>query len=245
MTISFPCKDRILKVLHFDSLDSTQAYLKLNIKEMREEDEQIIVTADGQKQGIGRNGNLWHSYDNALAFSFTISPKENVALTSLELATNLIAYFEQTFQVDLAVKWPNDIFTNDLKKCCGIICNFHSKKTIIAGVGVNLGKGSNSIIGGEAINPGDIACNQNFSSSDRRELSVDIYKYLIENRKTNKQVRESWQKKCFHMNKNVTITNGKSSVCGAFIGIGESGEALISKDGQTHKFVSGSLSICL
>jgi BirA family biotin operon repressor/biotin-[acetyl-CoA-carboxylase] ligase len=224
---------------HFKVIDSTQNYLKNNITALLRKDREILISTDKQNNGVGRQGNRWIHFENSIAFSFTLTPQKNIPLTSLELAVLIAIFFEEKQKIELILKWPNDLFSSSFKKCGGIICNYHSKDIIIAGVGINLTKPN--MINKYDFNPGFIS-KKNISQN----LSKKIYEYILTNRLSEYEIKKIWNEKCFHLNQDVTITQGENHnlITGNFIGIGNNGEAVIKQSSnEIINIMSGNLSI--
>lgn len=130
--------------LHFESLDSTNNYLKELIGK-KDVQEGLVVTADYQTSGRGQIGNTWASEPGVnLLMSVFFKPHYLIATHSFYFnmsvclaVADALNYFHQGFQV----KWPNDILF-DRKKVCGILIeNSLMGKNIqhsVVGIGVNV-----------------------------------------------------------------------------------------------------------
>ena len=127
------------KLLHFDSLNSTNDYL-INLCKTYRMTESIIVIADMQIKGRGRFNKKWYSEDG-LFFSFLLKSDDFLdaffinTLTSLALIKVL-----RKVNIQAMVKYPNDIIVSQ-KKISGIlieniISNHHHY--LITGVGLNV-----------------------------------------------------------------------------------------------------------
>lgn len=230
---------------HFKEIESTQIFLKDNLEKLLENgDKDILISCSKQTHGIGSKTNSWEMFPNSLAFSFTLKPQNKVAtLTPLEIAVILVCFFKKNLHRDVFLKWPNDLLTADGKKCGGIICQFINSSTIIAGIGINLGKFEiplrNFQHGLSQIDPGLV-----ITSSDQEKLPAKIYSEILNNRIDSElQVKELFNKYCFHQNRRVSIIDNDIEYKGIYRGIGEIGEAIIEIDSDLKKFVSGILSI--
>lgn len=128
------------KTFHFESLDSTNTYLKDNYETY---DDMSFVSANIQTNGKGRSGRKWNSDNSNLLFSLLI--KDELLITKYKQISILTAY--SILQVlrelginDLSIKWPNDIYVKD-SKICGILLEGISKdkfECLIVGVGLNV-----------------------------------------------------------------------------------------------------------
>lgn len=129
-----------MKQIHFESIDSTNTYLKQNYKQL---ENFTFVSADIQTQGRGRNNRKWDSDNNNLLFSLLIKDKnilKKVNEVSIISAYIIIKVLQEYGIDDLSIKWPNDVYAGN-KKICGILLESISTnelECLIVGVGVNV-----------------------------------------------------------------------------------------------------------
>ena len=128
------------KRLHFDSISSTQEY----VKQCRIEGKNLLVTADEQTGGMGTKGRSF------------VSAKGGVYLTRLQfhegflaknaflvMASAAVAVCEtlRAYGVKPLIKWANDVYVND-KKICGILIEnvFRGNEisSSMTGIGLNV-----------------------------------------------------------------------------------------------------------
>ena len=230
---------------HFDTIPSTQFYLKDNLETLKLNASDILISCSEQTHGVGRRGNCWDSYPNSLAMSFTLPPNETATLTPLEIGLIIINFFKKNFNKELFLKWPNDILTSDGKKCGGILCQYIDSSTIVAGLGINFGK-LDAPKKNNNYKHGIGSVDQTVDSQvfDQKKISHDLYNELINNRFSSLlDLKKAFNKNCFHMNMDVFIHDNGNDYIGTFKGIGDNGEALIEKDSSIHSFLSSSLTI--
>lgn len=129
-----------MKQIHFESIDSTNTYLKQNYKQL---ENFTFISADIQTQGRGRNNRKWDSDNNNLLFSLLIKDKnilKKVNEVSIISAYIIIKVLQEYGIDDLSIKWPNDVYAGN-KKICGILLESISTnelECLIVGVGVNV-----------------------------------------------------------------------------------------------------------
>lgn len=234
---------------HFDTIDSTQLYLKNNYLGLVEKNNEkdVLVSSSSQSKGIGRYGNSWDHYNNSLAFSFSLSinQNKNLSVLPLELSVYLIEWLETKTEATLSVKWPNDILTKSFKKCGGILCNYLNKETIIVGIGLNYGKISFDRKCSYKTKPGIISKDSELSEEEKKDLPFSFYEYLLKKDYNGQKKIKEWEKLCAHLNHNVRLTTGpKNFFEGLFKGLSHRGEAIIENQKRVEKkFSSGSLDI--
>ncbi len=128
-----------MQILWFDSLPSTQTYLKEKLKNS-ELKAPIAVVADLQTDGIGSRGNLWMGLEGNLFFSFAISRHNLPNDLLLESASIYFAYIlKEVLEEEnstLWIKWPNDFYLRKSK--IGGVITFMRENDLICGMGLNL-----------------------------------------------------------------------------------------------------------
>ena len=134
-----------IKKIHYDVCDSTNTRAK---EYLRQNDvDRLIVTADMQTGGRGRQGKSFYSPDKTgvymtYCFKAALPICSAVAVTTYAAAAVCRA-LEKVCKRDFSIKWVNDIY-KDGKKVCGILAEniidatTGETKHIIIGVGINL-----------------------------------------------------------------------------------------------------------
>ena len=129
-----------MKQIHFESIDSTNTYIKNNYNKL---DNETFVSSVVQTQGRGRNNRKWNSDGSNLLFSLLL---KNEKYFSLINAISIISAYSilkvlQDYKINnLSIKWPNDIYA-DGKKICGILLEavtLEKIECLIIGVGLNV-----------------------------------------------------------------------------------------------------------
>lgn len=77
---------------HFNTIHSTQIYLRDNLVELKGHSDEILVSTNEQTLGIGRRGSHWDSYENSLAMSFTMKPNLVPTLTPIEIGISPLSF---------------------------------------------------------------------------------------------------------------------------------------------------------
>ncbi|MBI4350270.1 MAG: biotin--[acetyl-CoA-carboxylase] ligase [Elusimicrobia bacterium] len=132
-----------LKILHFDSLPSTQDHA-VELAGNAEEREWTAVVAGAQTNGRGTGGNEWYSPPGQnLYFSLIAWPPENMADPAVlnHAAALAVAEVLSGYGVACKIKWPNDVLAGG-KKICGILStsgkNERGDSFVVCGVGLNV-----------------------------------------------------------------------------------------------------------
>lgn len=217
--------------LHLDQCESTQK----NAQELFESGEsEILVSCERQSSGVGRRERHWFSAQTCMALSFTIKPCAIRTLTSLELGILSSDFLKERFDFDSKLKWPNDIYSPEGKKCGGILIKSIGQ-SLIAGIGINLYHPPEEI-------PKDLIGKftpvlKSNPDLDMKDLSLEFYRFIKANRMPAAQIRERWLKLCIHFNKEVLATEDGEIIQGVFHDIGEFGEAILkTKEGVARVY---------
>lgn len=107
--------------------------------------EGVVVVADVQTAGRGRQGRAWNDVPGAsLAFSVVLRPSlplPRLPLLALAMACSVAEAAEAVTGGKHSVKWPNDVLFEG-RKVCGILAESRSggdgKPVLVIGTGVNV-----------------------------------------------------------------------------------------------------------
>ena len=135
----------MLKYIHLEQIDSTNAYL---LRQQSEHDIcNWVVSADEQTAGKGMGSNGWESeVGKNLTFSLALDmgflPAERQFLLSEAVALGIIEVLDTILPSEkLSIKWPNDIYFEN-RKLAGILINSTIKANMmdisIIGIGLNV-----------------------------------------------------------------------------------------------------------
>jgi len=232
--------EKALNHKHFEDIKSTQDYL---VEHQVELGSDVLISCENQLSGHGQYERRWDSYQGSLCISFTLSPNEVITLSSLEVGCLITKYISTRYEVDLKLKWPNDVLANDAltgeaKKVGGILLNnSSSNKQLVVGVGLNFFPLTST---DQYRTPAGSILPKEISFSKENEAK-GIYHFIQSNRMGPNEVVKFWNEKCIHLNKKITFIDAEKEIKGEFIGIGRNGEALIHHMGTTASYFSGSI----
>jgi len=238
--------DLVKKLIAFDQIDSTNSKAKeLALKNAKEG---TIVISKIQKKGRGRFDRIWESPEGGLYFSIILKPKCRVNKTTLLpliAALSVCKTIKSITDLNVNIKWPNDVLIND-KKTCGILLESETKKNeidfVILGIGLNLNTDMSSI--SKEI--------QSISTSIANEIGIMLnyfdfleklltffnkyYKMFVE-KKYDFLINE-WKNNSDTINKKVTIDTSDKKITGIAIDIDESGFLIIKTDTDEIKKIT-------
>lgn len=135
----------MLKYVHLEQIDSTNAYLQR--KQSEGDIRNWVVSADEQTAGKGMGSNSWESeVGKNLTFSLALDmgflPAERQFLLSEAVPLGIVEVLDTVLPAEkLSIKWPNDIFYEN-RKLAGILINSTIKANMmdvsIIGIGLNV-----------------------------------------------------------------------------------------------------------
>ena len=223
------------KHFHFESIDSTN---DVCLKECKKNNCPVVVTADLQNKGRGRNQKKWSSPAGSISYSFGYKSKHIDPSVCVKAGLIVAKALEKVFDLHVSLKWPNDlIFRN--KKVGGILVeseNVDSDFCVVIGIGINL-----NIVPKE-----DHWGNLNIGENEKfikKTLIQEFSNRLIglENMNTS-EWQKDWLARCIHLNKEVILINEKKSFI--FSGIDSEGKMLLKDESNSIKsFNESSISV--
>lgn len=219
----------MIRQIHLIECDSTQDALKEQLQATGGQ-ETILVSCDNQNAGRGRGENKWTAMSGTLCFSVNILPHPVMSFTAIEISVIIAEFFEKKNRI-LKLKWPNDLWDTNFKKCGGILVQGNQNQ-FMAGIGLNLFS-EDSLFGG--------IYDQSFEFN-KKDYALEIATYIQQNRIHDVQsLKSRWLMRCGHLNQMVKIIEGNEVSEGIFQGLGDFGEALVCTDAHVRKIYNGSL----
>jgi BirA family biotin operon repressor/biotin-[acetyl-CoA-carboxylase] ligase len=235
---------------HFYTVDSTNAFASRLIEHGYKVAEGTVIIAESQTAGKGRLGRSWHSErESGVYLSMVLYPKVPPSLAPLlTLATTIAAHnaIERATQLDVDIKWPNDLLIGG-RKICGILAEMQAEvdriKMMIIGIGINVNHDSF---------PEDIA----YSATSLRlasgriqsriEILVDFLEefeslYLTFERKGPRAIIDEWTRlSSFANGRKIEIDDGVRKIAGVTRGLNPLGALRVEQpDGRTEEVYSG------
>ena len=212
-------------------------------------EEGLIVLADEQDNGRGRDGRVWESQIGNLFFSFLLQP--NVSIDKIQfvgflLAKNIISTILNISNNDINIsyKWPNDILIND-KKVAGILIQNYlnpGSKTnnMICGVGINISQNPKSC-------PSTNLCFETNKAFDKNDLLIPILQnfdveYRESLKKDNMENIINFLKKHSKMlGKQIKVHSGNDIKVGICKDIDINGNLILENENRVEKIFSADL----
>lgn len=244
-TIAKKIKNPDVKVICLDSVDSTNTYARRLVDSG--EASPLLIVADKQTHGRGRNGKSFYSSNNGSVYmTCVLHPcvtfADAVGITT-SAAVAVSRAVESVTGKSVGIKWINDLYHNG-RKVCGILCESVGKngnvKSVIAGVGINLAECEFP----EELNgiAGTLGCD----SSLREQLVCAVADGLFSLNfgALDEKLLDEYRKKSIVIDKRIDyFINGQKNTATA-VGIDGYGGLIIRKDDGTEDVLrSGEISV--
>ena len=223
------------RVYYFEEIDSTQNFAEQIA--LDEKENGTIVIAEKQTAGKGRLDRKWTSPKGGIWFSLIIHPKFDVSTSTLVPIAGAVALakaIKNTLNIDVSVKWPNDITLNG-KKVAGMLvdASFQANNIdyLILGIGINFDIDAKKIEKRLSKSANFYGVNSLRKKDDNtppkillREFLVQFEKTLIQLNKGEKvKIVKEWTKKADKIGKKISINTSDGKISGVAQGIDNDG----------------------
>lgn len=234
--------------IYCDEVDSTNSLL-LNSREFNTHG--TVILAEHQKHGRGRKNREWYSNSGQnLTFSILLKgdfKQEQVNLINLGTAVSVAQALENLFQLNVELKWPNDILIQK-KKVCGILLESTSKgdklNKIVVGIGINVNQPT--FPGKFDIPPTSIRKEFHEEVSRERVLSeiLNNFETIIELSENNPQkILDDWRSRCKMIGEKVKVIEESKTKFGVFVDIDTDGFMILKVGEEKIKIHYGDVSL--
>ena len=241
--IPFPWEfaDGGFNILYYPELPSTMDTAK-NLARKNCPDFTVVI-AGRQTRGRGRLKRQWLSDDGGLYFTMVLRPDIPVLLSSrvnFLASLTLARVLRELFQIDAAVKWPNDILVAG-RKISGMLSELEAESDRV--LFINIGMGINVNNDPSVVEPGA----SSIKKITGREISKKMLlaRFLDEFEKHLKTVElknviSEWKKYTVTLNRQVKIVTHKEVSEGLAVDVEQDGALVLElADGSRKKVVYG------
>lgn len=241
----------IAKDIHyFEYLDSTMNMaMQLGMKSVPSGS---LVLAESQTKGRGRLGRNWFSpkYKGiylSLILRPAIAPAISPVLTLLA-AVSICEAVKKMLNLDVQIKWPNDVFINN-KKFTGILTEMNAEidkiNFVVIGIGLNVNNDKKSLIAQSASLKESCGRMINRIALLQELLRrIENNYFLLENKGAG-PIIDKWRSFSLTLGKRVKVYCQNKHIEGCAVDIDNDGSLLIRKDsGLIQKVSSGDVMHC-
>lgn len=202
-----------------------------------------VVITNKQTQGRGKGNRSWISQkSNNLYMAISIdSSNKNInyfnycfisAITMIESLKELI-----NEEIDIKIKWPNDILLNN-KKICGILLeNDLQKHVLIIGIGVNID--SSPIFNDKILFPPTDIKKEGFVVNKDELINMFLKKFKEFDANDCNLIKNKLIKYFYNFGKEIIVKNNNEEISGIFKNIDNDGSLILDCGGIEKKFFSG------
>lgn len=235
-----------IEIEYFDEIDSTNSYL-LHRKDFLD---RILVIADFQTAGRGRFNRKWYSNPGEnLMFSIGLKNVDLADLPKLSFITSLSVQeaIEETLNLQLKIKWPNDLIS-DNKKVCGILIETQiqniEKAKVVIGIGINV----NQTNFPDEIKDKSTSLKLLLKIEINREILLSkildlFFKYINIISSDFETIYQKYKSKCTGIGQKISVLFGDYIYTGILSDINRSGELELLTENSKISFNSGEITI--
>lgn len=236
------------EIHHYSEVDSTNNVAK----ELAEKGspEGTIITAESQRSGKGRRGKKWISPHGGVWMTIILRPDiptSQAPLLTLLTGVAVAETLKRECNLEVGIKWPNDILIGD-KKVCGILTEASASKRgldyVVVGIGIDLNVNVDDF-------PPEL---REGATSLQRELEKEISGVkLVQNFLLNfenfyndfkngqfQHILNQWRRLSTTIGSTVEVQKRGRTVRGEAVGITKEGVLILEMpDGSLRKIISG------
>ena len=233
-------------------IDSTNSELMRRIQAKTALESGTVIVAEMQQAGRGRRGRVWQSPFGAnLYYSYFWRLDDGLqAAMGVSIAVGLAVYdaIKALYQVDVELKWPNDIYINK-QKLAGVLVELDGQPQgpcqLVIGIGINLQMPESF---SQHIDQAWTDLNQHTQKLDKNQLVASLTYHLEQRlaqyRQTGLQAMyEQWNSLNAFAGEYVELNTGHRSWRGICEGIDAQGGIRIRQDGEVKSYYGGEVSL--
>jgi BirA family biotin operon repressor/biotin-[acetyl-CoA-carboxylase] ligase len=234
--------------IYYEEVESTNTEL---LKDLSITEHGTVLMANNQVKGRGRLNRTWVSdKDNSITFSILLT--ENLTAKKLNIITlaaglAVAQSIENLYQLDVRLKWPNDVLI-ETRKVCGILVESVSRgdipERVVVGIGVNVNQPM--FEGHYNIPPTSIRKEFGSVVSRERILAEILNEFEEVMKKVDKNpesVLESWRQRSKLIGEKIKIVDGDKEYFGVFEDIDDNGFLILSGRDGIKTIYNGDVSL--
>jgi BirA family biotin operon repressor/biotin-[acetyl-CoA-carboxylase] ligase len=241
--IPFPWEfaDRGFNILYYPEVSSTMDTAK-DLARKNCPDFTVVV-AGRQTRGRGRLKRQWLSDDGGLYFTMVLRPDIPVLMSSrvnFLASLTLARVLRELFQIDAAVKWPNDILVDD-HKISGMLSELEAETDRVLFISIGMGINVNNDPSG--VEPGASSLKKIIGREISKKMLLTRFLAEFEGhtkRADFENVISEWKRYTVTLNRRVKIVTHKEVSEGLAVDVEQDGALVLElADGTRKKIVYG------
>ncbi len=229
-------------ILYFETLDSTQTYLKKHFETL---DDKTVVVTEQQTAGRGRFDRQWISQPGGLYFSVLLKPTKTDFLANLtQLMALSVCQAAEKYALQPNLKWPNDVQVSG-RKLCGILSEAIAQNghiaCVVLGVGINVAQKDLSHVGQPAVSLRELGVivDKNQFLQDVLDLFFQSYPAVVA--EGFPVIRPAYVERFPFLGKQIAVKNGTAAVTGIAHDLSPRGTLLLQTRSGTQEILIGDL----
>lgn len=234
--------------IYSDEVDSTNSVL-LTSKEFAQNG--TVILAEHQSKGRGRKNREWLSSPGQnLTFSILLKrdlKESKINMINLGAAISVAQAIENLYQLNVELKWPNDVLIGK-KKIAGILIESTSKgnkiSKLVVGIGINVNQPN--FPGKFDIPPTSVRKEFHSLVSREKLLSEVLNNFesiLDEAKEDYKKILNNWRSRCKMIGEKVKIVDEEKTKFGLFEDIDDDGFLILKQGEKREKIHYGDVSL--
>lgn len=244
--------ERIHQLMVYEQIGSTNDML---LESPIYTDKACVCIAEHQLNGRGRRGNKWNSDDGSnltmsISWGFPTWP-ETITGLSLAVGMTIASRLNSEFDLDVKLKWPNDLYIAD-KKLGGILIEMNGVADgacqVVVGIGINLQQSDQSEFASDyrwtSLSEQEVHCNRNQLAGqligDITEMLIGFYDRGFE------PLVSLWGEMCAFSNQPIKVLLDNETINGRVQGVDMFGALIIeNQQGEMQTIADSTASIRL
>ncbi|MGO3423927.1 MAG: bifunctional biotin--[acetyl-CoA-carboxylase] ligase/biotin operon repressor BirA [Pseudoalteromonas distincta] len=233
-------------------IDSTNSELMRRIQAKTALESGTVIVAEMQQAGRGRRGRVWQSPFGAnLYYSYFWRLDDGLqAAMGVSIAVGLAVYdaIKALYQVDVELKWPNDIYINK-QKLAGVLVELDGQPQgpcqLVIGIGINLQMPESF---SQHIDQAWTDLSQHTQQLNKNQLVASLTYYLEQRLEQYSEsglqsMHQQWNALNAFAGEYVELNTGHRSWRGICEGIDAQGGIRIRQDGEVKSYYGGEVSL--
>jgi len=202
-----------------------------------------VVIAGRQTKGRGRLNRQWLSDDGGLYFTLVLRPNIPLPMSSrvnFLASLTLARVLRDMYQIEAAVKWPNDILVDD-RKLSGMLSELEAEADRV--FFINIGMGININNDPTGVEPGAISLKNMLGREISRVRLLSRFLDEFEDRLKNAEfenIISEWKQYTVTLQRQVRIVTQREVTEGLAVDVDENGALIVRlADGSIKKIIYG------
>lgn len=201
------------------------------------------VVAEHQSRGRGRLNRQWESGRGGLWFTLILIPDippPMAYLYNFAASLSLSKVLEKHFQIDVRVKWPNDLLWNG-RKLAGLLSEIETQADMIRFLLVGIGINANNDPGSELFDAVSIRQILGHPVSRKKILAAFLQEFVFQTRDmAPAAIMKAWKKRTATIGSKVRVQTHTQTFQGLAMDVDDTGTLLLKDDNnQVHRIIYG------